>query len=243
MHLPSAQELSAWIEKPPVDLAWLASLLDQTLLKPEATRAQLQALCEEAKEFGFGAVCVNPAHVEFCVSLLKNSSTKVIAVVGFPLGASTTRAKVLEAREALAHGAAEIDMVLQVGLLRSRDLRAVFLDIRKVVLACGEAPVKVILETSLLSEEEKIMGCTLAKAAGAAFVKTSTGFSGGGATTQDIELMRRTVGPEMGVKASGGVRTLADALRMVLAGATRIGTSSGAAIVGKSAKATDSSVY
>lgn len=250
--MPSADEIQTQLEtleKSPESLKtesaqWLASLIDHTLLKPEATRAQLKRLCEEAMENKFRTVCVNPAHVEFCTGLLKGSSVKPIAVVGFPLGAGSTKAKVIEARDAISKGAAEIDMVIQVGLLKDRDLRSVFLDIRKVVLACEGVPVKVILETSLLSDEEKIIGCSLAKAAGAAFVKTSTGFSSGGATVEDVKLMRRTVGKDMGVKASGGVRSLADALRMVLAGANRLGTSSGVAIVGgKSSKDKDSGVY
>lgn len=219
------------------DVSWLAPLIDHTLLKPEATRAQLKTLCEEAKKYGFATVCVNSSQVSFCAELLKGSKVKPIAVIGFPLGAATTRSKVFETIEAIENGAQEIDMVIPVGKLRDRDHRYVYLDIRKVVLAAQKRNVivKVILETSLLSQEEKIMACAIAKSAGAAFVKTSTGFSGGGATIADISLMRSLVGIEMGVKASGGIRSLKDALLMVQAGANRLGASSSVAIVNPTA--------
>lgn len=209
----------------------LASRIDHTLLKPDATRADLVKLCQEARQYGFASVCVNTTWVPLCVELLRGSRVMTICVVGFPLGAATSRAKAAETREAIANGAAEIDMVINIGLLKSGDHDAVFDDIRAVVEAAQGRPVKVILETHLLTREQKIAACTLAKAAGAAFVKTSTGFSGGGATAEDIQLMRAVVGPDMGVKASGGVRTAEDAKRMIAAGADRIGASASVAIV------------
>lgn len=210
---------------------WLVKLIDHTLLKPDATDAQLQKLCAEAKAHNFATVCVNARYVEFCAAILGKSSVKPIAVVGFPLGATTRAVKNFEAREAVHRGAKEIDMVLAVGALKDRKHRAVYLDIRKLVTSVAPIPVKVILEVSLLTDEEKWMACAIAKSAGAAFVKTSTGFSASGATKEDIELMRAAVGEDMGVKASGGVRTLKDALIMVRAGANRIGTSNGVTIV------------
>lgn len=209
----------------------IAQLIDHTLLKPEATEAALKALCEEAREHGFKTVCVAASNVPVVRRFLEGAETRPIAVVGFPHGDGTSGAKATEAREAIEAGAAEIDMVLHVGRLKARDHAYVLEDIRAVVQAAEPVPVKVILETAKLDDEEKIMACTLAKAAGAAFVKTSTGFGGGGATVEDIALMRRAVGPEMGVKASGGVRTLADLEAMVAAGATRVGASASVAIV------------
>lgn len=209
----------------------VARRIDHTLLKPEATRADLVKLCEEARKHKFASVCVNTTWVPLCVELLKGSGVMTICVVGFPLGAATTRAKQAETREAIANGAAEIDMVINIGLLKSGEHDKVFDDIRGVVEAASGRPVKVILETHMLSREEKIAACAISKAAGAAFVKTSTGFSGGGATVDDIKLMRAVVGPDMGVKASGGVRTADDARKMIAAGADRLGASASVAIV------------
>ncbi|OUM99178.1 MAG: deoxyribose-phosphate aldolase [Paenibacillaceae bacterium ZCTH02-B3] len=210
----------------------IARMIDHTLLKPESTGADIVRLCREAKEYGFFAVCVNPCWVPLAFRELDGSGVAVATVVGFPLGATSTFAKVAEARDAIASGASEIDMVMNIGALKGGDLDTVRKDIEAVVDACrGRALVKVILETGLLTEAEKIEACRICKAAGADFVKTSTGFGPGGATVEDVALMRRTVGPEMGVKASGGVRT-AEAVRLLAAaGATRIGTSSGVAIV------------
>jgi deoxyribose-phosphate aldolase len=217
------------IESPPC--SHVAPLIDHTLLKPEATRAELEEVCAEARRFGFATVCVNSANVAFAARALEGSSVRPIAVVGFPLGAATTGAKAFETREAIRHGAKEIDMVINIGALKSRDLRFVLDDIRAVVDAAQKTPVKVIIETSKLTDPEKIMASTLAAAAGAAFVKTSTGFGGGGATPEDVALMRSTVGEDVGVKASGGIRTIDDAEKAVAAGANRIGASSSVAIV------------
>lgn len=209
----------------------VASLIDHTLLKPEATRKEVQKVCEEARTFGFASVCVNSTHIPFAAACLSGSGVKPIAVVGFPLGAMAPAAKAYEAREAVRHGAREIDMVLNIGALKARDHETVLDDIAQVVRASRPYPVKVILETAKLDDEEKLMACALSKAAGAAFVKTSTGFGGGGATPEDVALMRRSVGPGFGVKASGGVRDRKDALRVIEAGANRIGASSSVAIV------------
>jgi deoxyribose-phosphate aldolase len=209
----------------------LAPLIDHTLLKPDATEAQVRKLCEEARQFSFASVCVNPAWVPLCARLLEGSPVKVCTVIGFPLGATTPTTKAVEARDAIANGAHEIDMVINVGALKSGNDDLVRRDIEAVVQAAkGQALVKVILETALLSREEKIKACLLAKQAGADFVKTSTGFGPGGATVEDIALMRETVGPTMGVKASGGIRDRATAEAMVAAGATRIGASASVAI-------------
>jgi deoxyribose-phosphate aldolase len=215
----------------PIDVKNLAGLIDHTLLKPAATLAEVEQLCREALEHRFASVCVNPSWVETCAAALKGSAVAVCTVVGFPLGATTSESKAFETREAVARGANEIDMVINVGRLKGGDFEYVCRDIRRVVEAADRRIVKVIIETSLLTEEEKVTACVLSKAAGAHFVKTSTGFNGGGATTEDIALMRRVVGPVMGVKASGGVRDRAAAEAMVAAGATRLGTSSGLAIV------------
>ncbi len=210
----------------------LASLIDHTLLKPDATREEVEQLCREAAQFCFASVCVNPNWVALCRELLRNSGVRVCTVIGFPLGAHLPDTKAYETRRALEQGAEEVDMVINIGALKSRDYALVEQDIHGVVSAAGgRALVKVILETALLSHDEKVMGCTLAKAAGADFVKTSTGFAGGGATVEDVQLMRETVGPEMGVKASGGVRTRDDAEKLVAAGATRLGASAGVKIV------------
>lgn len=210
----------------------LVGYIDHTLLKPEATVEQIDRLCDEAKSNGFYSVCVNSSWVEHCARRLQGSEVKTCAVVGFPLGAMDGRSKSFEARNAVANGAREIDMVINVGALKAKDLRTVEEDIRTVRRACRPGIVlKVILETSLLTEDEKVLGCQIAKKAGANFVKTSTGFSKGGATVEDVALMRRIVGSDLGVKASGGVRTYEDAIKMIEAGATRLGTSSGVAIV------------
>ena len=206
----------------------LAKMIDHTLLRPEASTADIQKLCDEALKHGFFSVCVNPANVKHAHSLVRNSSVKVCCVVGFPLGAQAPEIKALEARKALREGAKEIDMVINIGALKSKEDALVLKDIRGVVEACkeGRALSKVILETSLLNNEEKVRACELCMRAGADYVKTSTGFSTGGATAEDIALMARTVAPKkLGVKASGGVRTYADALKMIRAGATRVGSS------------------
>ncbi len=212
----------------------LASKIDHTLLKPDATQEEIQRVCEEARKHQFATVCVNSAYVGMVAELLRGSVTKAIAVVGFPLGAASTASKAFEARESIRAGAQEIDMVINVGALKSRDYGLVLEDIRQVVEASRPYGVKVILETSSLTDDQKVIGCALSKAAGAAFVKTSTGFGSGGATAEDIALMRRVVGPEMGVKASGGIRTYEDAARMIAAGASRIGASASVAILSQS---------
>jgi deoxyribose-phosphate aldolase len=210
----------------------LAGMIDHTLLKAEATKAQIVQLCEEAKQYQFAAVCVNPMWVSTCAELLADSQVNVCTVIGFPLGATTTEVKVFETKQAIQNGATEVDMVLHVGALKEGNNEWVERDIRAVVEeAKGKAIVKVIIETSLLTDEEKVRACIISKNAGADYVKTSTGFSTGGATINDIELMRKAVGPDMGVKASGGIRDRQAAVEMVTAGATRIGASSGIAIV------------
>jgi len=211
----------------------VARYIDHTLLKPEATRTEIETLCAEARRFEFASVCVNPTWVKDCAFSLYGSSVKVCTVVGFPLGATLPDVKAFEARRAIFDGATEIDMVINIGALKSGDDDLVLRDIRSVVEASHEscAIVKVILETALLSDEEKVRGCRLSKAAGADFVKTSTGFSKGGATVADIALMRQAVGSEMGVKAAGGVRDLSSAREMIAAGATRLGASAGVKIV------------
>ncbi|MFL0269619.1 deoxyribose-phosphate aldolase [Candidatus Clostridium radicumherbarum] len=209
----------------------IAKMIDHTLLKPEATTNQIKTLCEEARQYGFASVCVNPVHVALAHELLKGSQVKVCTVIGFPLGANTTAVKAFEASEAIKEGAEEVDMVINVGKLMDKNLDYVKADIKAVVDAAkGKALTKVILETCLLSDDEKVTACKLAKEAGADFVKTSTGFNKGGATAEDIKLMRETVGTEMGVKASGGVRSNADAIAMINAGASRIGASASIAI-------------
>jgi deoxyribose-phosphate aldolase len=209
----------------------LAAMIDHTLLKPDATKEQLIKVCEEARQYNFATVCVNSANIPLVARHLKGSSVKPIAVVGFPLGAASSQAKAFEAREAIRAGAQEIDTVINIGALKSRDYRLVYDDVKAVVEASRPHKVKVIIETSQLNDEEKIAACTLAKTAGAAFVKTSTGFAGGGATVEDIALMRRVVGSDMEVKASGGIRTREDAEKMIKAGANRIGASASVEIV------------
>jgi deoxyribose-phosphate aldolase len=217
--------------------AKMAAMIDHTLLKPDATREQLMQICDEAKQYNFATVCVNSANIPLVARQLRGSTVKPIAVVGFPLGAATSQAKAFEAREAIRAGAEEIDMVINIGSLKSKDYKTVYEDIKTVVEASKPHKVKVILETSQLNDEEKVVACTLAKTAGAAFVKTSTGFGGGGATVEDITLMRRIVGLDMEVKASGGIRTREDAQKMIQAGADRIGASASVGIVtGQDAK-------
>lgn len=209
----------------------LARFIDHTILKPDATAAQVAKLCEEAIEHQFYSVCVNPIFVKLVASKLAGSAVKTCSVVCFPFGATTTAAKVAETQLAVADGAGEIDMVIAVGLLKDGEHDRVRDDIRQVKQACGSSLLKVIIETCMLTDAEKEIACRLAQEAGADFVKTSTGFGGGGATVEDIALMRRVVGPEMGVKASGGIRTFAQAQALIAAGATRIGASAGVAMV------------
>jgi deoxyribose-phosphate aldolase len=211
----------------------IAALIDHTLLKPEATEADIRQICGEARVYGFASVCVNPYWVPVVAAELAGSAAKVCSVIGFPLGASATEIKVAETVAAIRAGAREIDMVINIGELRGGNLEAVECDIRAVVGAAHDegAIVKVILETALLDDEQKIVACRISKDAGADFVKTSTGFGPYGATVDDVALMRKTVGLDMGVKASGGIRTLEDLRKMVAAGATRIGTSAGVRIV------------
>jgi len=209
----------------------MARYIDHTLLKPEATRSEVVRLCREAIENGFYSVCINPSYVQTAALELQGSDVRVCAVVGFPLGATTTAVKAFEASEAVKNGAAEIDMVIHIGALKSGEEKYVFDDIAAVVGAAEGTIVKVIIETGLLTNEEKILACRLAKEAGAHFVKTSTGFGPGGATIGDIQLMRETVGQQVGIKASGGVRTAEAARQMIEAGASRIGTSSGLVII------------
>lgn len=210
-----------------MERAEIARLIDHTLLKPEATEAQVAQLCDEAVEYGFATVCINPVYVHFAAQRLDGSGVAVCNVVAFPLGATTTADKVFETRRAVADGSQEVDMVIHVGALKAGDVAAVRKDIAAVADACheGGALLKVIIEAVLLTDDEKVAACKAAQAAGADFVKTSTGFAGGGATLADVRLMRRTVGPEMGVKAAGGIGTYADLLAMVEAGANRIGAS------------------
>ena len=209
----------------------LNKYIDHTLLKQDATVEQIDRLLSEAKDYDFASVCVNPCWVAHAKSGLENTDGKVCTVVGFPLGAITSAVKAFETKEAIQNGADEIDMVINVGALKSGNADLVESDIRAVVEASGDKLVKVIIEACLLTDEEKVQACQLAQKAGADFVKTSTGFSIGGATLPDVKLMRQTVGPDMGVKAAGGARSYADAVAFVEAGATRIGTSSGVAIL------------
>ena len=209
----------------------LAHFIDHTLLKASVSREELKKLCDEARTYKFASVCVNATNVAFCARELRGSGVPVVAVVGFPLGATTPAAKAFETKEALRDGAEEIDMVLNIGALKSKDYAAVQADIAAVVQAAGSRKVKVILETGELTRDEKVIACVLSKVSGAAFVKTSTGFGPGGATAEDVALMKEIVGDGVEVKASGGVRTTEDADRMIQAGATRIGASASVAIV------------
>lgn len=206
-------------------------LIDHTLLKPTATSEDIKLLCKEAIDFDFMSVCVNPCYVSLAKECLKGSDVKVCTVIGFPLGANETEIKIKEAELAILYGAQEIDMVINVGALKECKDDYVYTEIKKLKEVAGKLILKVIIETCLLSDEEKVKACLLAKKAGADFVKTSTGFSTGGATVHDVKLMRETVGKEMGVKASGGVKTHEDLLAMIEAGATRIGTSNGTKII------------
>jgi len=218
---------------PALSAEFVAAYIDHTLLKPEASEAQIRKLCQEARAFGFASVCVNPTWVEWCVEWLAGSSVKTCTVIGFPLGATLTSSKVYETQEVIRLGAQEVDMVINVGRLKDQNYYAVYTDIAAVVAAAHAHHVltKVIIETFLLSDEEKVMASLITEAAGADFVKTSTGFNGGGATLADVRLMRRAISPSMGLKAAGGVRTGVDALQMIAAGVTRLGASAGVQIV------------
>jgi deoxyribose-phosphate aldolase len=211
----------------------LGHMIDHTLLKPDATQDQIAQLCFEARKYTFASVCVNPSYVRLCADLLKGSPVVVCSVIGFPLGATPTEVKVYEAQQAIRDGAREIDMVINVGAVKSRDYELAERDIASVARAChaGNALLKVIIEAALLTDEEKVIACQLAKVAGADYVKTSTGFGPGGATAGDVALMRRVVGPTIGVKAAGGIRTLADAQEMIAAGASRLGASASVKIM------------
>lgn len=231
---------SSFISAKSSDRVNLSKYIDHTLLKAAATDEQITKLCEEAKQYNFASVCVNTCYVPLAAKLLANTGVKTCCVVGFPLGAMSSESKAQEAIDAIRNGANEVDMVVNVGKIKSKDWAYVKQDIEAVVLACrGKALTKVIIETCLLTDEEKVKVCTVAKLAGADFVKTSTGFSTGGATAEDVKLMRQTVGPDMGVKASGGVRTYEDAMKMIQAGATRLGTSNGVAIIKGQPQAAD----
>jgi deoxyribose-phosphate aldolase len=217
----------------------LARYFDHTVLKPDATEAQVVQICEEARRYQFMAVCVNPAWVKRCARLLQGSSTRVAAVAGFPLGATLPEVKAYETQQVVDAGAQEVDMVINVGALKSKDHALVARDIAAVVQAArsGGAITKVIIEVALLNNEEKVVACQLAVEAGAEFVKTSTGFASSGATASDVALMRKTVGPQVGVKAAGGIRTYADVLKMIEAGANRIGASASVKIMQEAAQA------
>lgn len=229
VSLIGASRLS--VENPTQACPSLAGMIDHTLLKANATQEEVGKLCEEAKKYRFASVCVNPGYVAFAYSLLRGSGVMVCTVIGFPLGSTTAIAKALEARDAIANGADEIDMVMNVGAMKSGNVSAVYEDILEVRKATVGKTLKVILETAYLTREEKIIACELSKRAGADFVKTSTGFASGGATVEDIALMREVVGPAMGVKASGGIRDTETATAMVKAGASRVGASASVAIV------------
>ncbi len=218
--------------------AELAKWIDHTVLKPDATEEQIKSICNDAIQHGFASVCINPTWVPLAYKMLRGHPSKVCTVIGFPLGSTYPEVKAAETRLAVEKGADEIDMVINVGALKSSDYELVERDIRAVVRAAGRQIVKVILETCLLTDEEKVKASAIAQRAGANFVKTSTGFSSGGATVKDVALMRKVVGPQMGVKASGGVRTYEEACKMVEAGATRIGASASVAIVGNSKEKT-----
>ncbi|MBN1398644.1 MAG: deoxyribose-phosphate aldolase [Bacteroidetes bacterium] len=213
--------------------AKLAGLIDHTLLKPDATLHEIENLCNEAKKYGFASVCVNPGYVKLCCDLLNYSDVKVCTVIGFPLGATSTAAKVYEAERAIKHGADEVDMVINIGMLKSGEYDYVEHDIAAVAETAHRmnAIIKVIIETGLLNKDEIIKACVLVKHAGADFIKTCTGFSRGAAKAADVALMRKVIGPELGIKASGGVRSKKKALMLIASGATRIGTSSGVKII------------
>lgn len=209
----------------------ILGMIDHTILKAEATKESVKSICQEAMEYKFAAVCVNPFYVKYCKELLKSSNVKVATVIGFPLGANTSDVKAFETKNAIDNGADEVDMVINIGALKSKDYSTVKEDIQAVVEAARDkAMVKVIIETSLLNREEKIKACELAMEAGADFVKTSTGFSTGGASVEDVKLMKEVVGDKLGIKASGGIRDLETANKMIAAGANRLGASSGVKI-------------
>lgn len=227
-----AERLTSTVGVIPEDKS-LAGMIDHTLLKPDATADKVAQLCFEAKKYHFASVCVNPANVKLCAELLHNSDVKVCSVIGFPLGATSTEVKVFETKNAIQNGANEIDMVINIGALKAGDSETVAKDINEIAKAChaNGAILKVIIEAALLTDEEKVVACLLAKEAGADFVKTSTGFSSGGATVHDVALMRKAVGPNLGVKAAGGIHTHEEAEQMIAAGATRIGASAGIKII------------
>ncbi len=227
-----AERLTSTVGMVPPDPS-LAHMIDHTLLKQDTTPEKITQLCMEARKYNFASVCINPTYVKLCADLLRGSNVKVCAVVGFPLGATLPEIKVLETKMVIENGAQEVDMVVNIGALKARDSALVARDIRGVVSTAHSmgAIVKVIIEACLLNDEEKVLACLLSKEAGADYVKTSTGFSTGGATLHDVELMRKTVGPDMGVKAAGGIQTKEDAEKMVKAGATRIGASAGIKII------------
>lgn len=213
----------------------IAQMIDHTLLKADASQDQIAQLCHEARQHGFATVCVNPINVKLATELLQDSPVAVCTVVGFPLGATLPQVKAYEAQQAIEDGATEVDMVMNIGALKSKDYELVERDIAAVVRTChnDQAICKVIIEAALLTDEEKVKACQLAEAAGADYVKTSTGFGPGGAAVEDVALMRQTVGPEMGIKAAGGIRSFEAAQQMIEAGATRIGASAGVKIVGE----------
>ena len=227
-----AERLTSTVGIIPEDKS-LAGMIDHTLLKPDATADKIAQLCFEAKKYHFASVCVNPTNVKLCADLLRGSDVKVCTVIGFPLGATTTEVKVAETKNALDNGATEIDMVMNIGALKAGDTELVAHDIHEVVQAthAANAILKVIIETALLTDEEKTVACLLAKEAGADYVKTSTGFSSGGATVHDVALMRKAVVPNLGVKAAGGIHSHEEAEQMIAAGATRIGASAGIKII------------
>jgi deoxyribose-phosphate aldolase len=227
-----ADRLASTLGVAPTD-GQLSHMIDHTILKPEATQDQIAQLCFEARKHGFASVCVNPTNVKLCASLLQGTDVDICTVVGFPLGATPTDVKVFETQQAVREGATEVDMVMNVGALKSRDYELVRDDIAAIARAChaGNAILKVIIEAALLTDEEKVIACQLSKVAGADYVKTSTGFGPGGATVEDVALMRRVVGPSIGVKAAGGIKTFEDAQRMIAAGASRIGASASVKIV------------
>lgn len=216
-----------------ISVTELALMIDHTLLKPDATVSEIKQLCAEAMQYNFASVCINPSYVETCFDIIKSSNVKVCTVIGFPLGATTTKTKLIEAEEAIKNGAEELDMVLNIGKLKDKDYHFVFNDIKEIADLSKRnfCTSKVILETCLLSDEEKVIACLIAKEAGANFVKTSTGFSKAGATVHDVSLMKFVVGNKMQVKASGGIRSYEDAIAMINAGATRLGASAGIKII------------
>jgi len=227
-----AERLASTLGVTPTD-GTVAHMIDHTLLKPDATQDEVAQLCYEARKHKFASVCVNPSYVKLCSELLEDSGVEVCVVVGFPLGATPTDGKVFETQQAIREGASEVDMVINVGALKSRDYESIERDIASIANAChaDNAILKVIIEAALLTDEEKVVACQLSKVAGADFVKTSTGFGPGGATIEDVALMRRVVGPTMGVKAAGGIRTFEDAQKMIAAGASRLGASASVRII------------